>query len=49
MKYDNDKSINKILVTSSTLSSANILNKIKFKKTIHQFYPLIIFSFQKNF
>ena len=38
MKYDNDKSINKILVTSSTLSSANILNKIKFKKTIHQFY-----------
>ena len=29
MKYDNDRSINKILVTSSTLSSANIfLNEI---------------------
>jgi 3-deoxy-D-manno-octulosonic-acid transferase len=49
MKYDNDKSINKILVTSSTLSSANILNKIKFKKTIHQFYPVDHFFFSKKF
>ena len=49
MKYDNDKSINKILVTSSTLSSANILNKIKFKKTIHQFYPADHFFFSEKF
>jgi len=49
MKYDNDKSINKILVTSSTLSSANILKKIKFKKTIHQFYPVDHFFFSKKF
>ena len=39
-KYDNDKSISKILLTSSTLSSSKILEKIKFKKTIHQFYPI---------
>ena len=49
MKYDNDKSINKILVTSSTLSSANILHKIKLKKTIHQFYPVDHFFFSKKF
>ena len=49
-KYDNDKSINKILITSSTLSSSKILNKIKFKKTIHQFYPVDhFFFFQVNF
>ena len=45
-RYDNDKSISKILITSSTLSSSKILEKIKFKKTIHQFYPIdhILFS-----
>ena len=35
---EKDKSINKILLTSSTLSSSNILKKFKFKKTIHQFF-----------
>ena len=39
-KLENDKSINKILVTSSTLSSSKILSKFRFKKTIHQFFPL---------
>ena len=48
-KYDNDKSINKILITSSTLSSSKILNKIKFKKTIHQFYPIDHFFFSNKF
>ena len=48
-KYDNDKSINKILITSSTLSSSNILKKIKFKKTIHQFYPIDHFFFSNKF
>jgi len=28
------------LVTSSTLSSSKVLKKFKFKKTIHQFYPI---------
>ena len=34
------KSIDQILVTSSTLSSSRVLDKFKFKKTIHQFYPI---------
>ena len=38
--YEKQKSIKKILITSSTLSSSKILNKFKLKKTIHQFYPL---------
>ena len=40
-KYDNDKSINRILITSSTLSSSKVLKQFKFKKTIHQFLSLI--------
>ena len=48
-KYDNDKSINKILITSSTLSSSKILEKIKLKKTIHQFYPVDHFFFSNKF
>ena len=38
--YENDKSITQILITSSTLSSSKIIKKYKFKKTIHQFYPI---------
>ena len=37
---EKDKSINKILITSSTLSSSNILKKFNLKKTIHQFFPI---------
>jgi 3-deoxy-D-manno-octulosonic-acid transferase len=48
-KYDNDKSINKILITTSTLSSSKILEKIKLKKTIHQFYPIDHILFSKKF
>ena len=44
-KYDKDRNINKILITSSTLSSSKILKKIKFKKTTHQFYPIDHFFF----
>ena len=43
---EKDKSINKILLTSSTLSSSNILKKFTFKKTIHQSTEII---FAKNF
>ena len=38
--YEKDKNINQILITSSTLSSSKIIKKFKFKKTIHQFYPI---------
>ena len=39
-KLEKKKSINKILVTSSTLSSSKVLSKFKLKKTIHQFFPI---------
>ena len=47
--YEKDKSINQILITSSTLSSSKVLKKFKFKKTIHQFYPIDHFLFTKKF
>ena len=34
------KKINQILVTTSTLSSSKIFKKFRFKKAVHQFYPL---------
>ena len=39
---EKNKNINQILITSCTLSSAKVLNKFKFKKTIHQFFPIDI-------
>ena len=34
------KKISQILLTSSTLTSANLFKKFKFSKTIHQFFPI---------
>ena len=39
-KLEKNTSIKKILITSSTLSSATITKRFKFKKTIHQFFPI---------
>ena len=39
-KLEKNKKIKKIIVTSSTTSSAKIFKKQKFKKTIHKFFPL---------
>ena len=39
-KLEKSKKIKKIIVTSSTISSAKIFKKQKFKKTIHKFFPL---------
>ena len=39
-KLEKDKTINQILITSNTLSSSFIINKLSLKKTIHQFYPI---------
>jgi 3-deoxy-D-manno-octulosonic-acid transferase len=47
--YEKDKSINQILITSSTLSSSKIIQKFKFKKTIHQFYPIDHIFFTRSF
>jgi len=47
--YENNKSIDQILITSSTLSSSNILRRYKFKKTVHQFFPIDFFFITKKF
>jgi 3-deoxy-D-manno-octulosonic-acid transferase len=47
--YEKDKLVDQILVTSSTLSSSKVLKKFKFKKTVHQFYPIDHFFFTKRF
>ena len=39
-KLEKDNDIKQILVTTSTLSSAKIFTKLKFVKTIHQFFPI---------
>jgi len=47
--YEKKKNINQILLTSSTLSSSKIIKKFKFKKTIHQFYPIDQIFFTNKF
>ena len=39
-KLEKRRDIKQILITSSTLSSSKIIKKFKFKKVLHQFYPL---------
>ncbi len=39
-KLSKNRNIKKILVTSNTLSSSNIIQKIKIKKVVHQFFPI---------
>ena len=39
-KLEESKNINTILITTSTLSSSKIFENLKFKKTIHQFFPV---------
>lgn len=48
-EYEKNNSIKRILITSSTLSSSKILEKLKFKKVIHQFYPIDHIYFSKKF
>ncbi len=39
-EYDNNKKIKKIILTTSTTSSAKIFKKLKFKKITHKFFPI---------
>ena len=39
-ELEKNNSINQLLITSSTLSSAEIFKKFKLKKTVHQFFPI---------
>ena len=47
-ELEKNQSIKQILITSSTLSSAEIFKKFKFRKTIHQFFPIdsILYSYK---
>ena len=48
-KYEKEKSIHQILVTTSTLSSSKVIKKFNFKKIIHQFYPIDHIIFVNKF
>ena len=48
-KLEKEKKISQILITSSTLSSSKIFRKFKFKKTIHQFFPIDGSFYTKKF
>ena len=48
-KLEKKKNIKQILVTSNTLSSSKIMEKIKSKKIIHQFFPIDANSLSKKF
>ena len=48
-KLEKEKKIKKILITSSTTSSSLVFSKFKFKKTIHQFFPIDINYFTNKF
>ena len=39
-KLEKNKKIKQVLITSNTLSSSKIIKKLKFKKLIHQFFPI---------
>ena len=48
-KLSKNKNIKQILITSNTLSSSNIIQKIKIKKVVHQFFPVDTNFHSKNF
>ena len=48
-KIEKNKKINIILVTTSTLSSSKIFKNFKFKKVVHQFFPIDFFYFTSKF
>ena len=47
--YEKNKSVKQILITSSTLSSSKVIKKFKFKKTVHQFYPIDFYLITNKF
>ncbi len=48
-KLEYEKKIQKILVTSNTLSSSKVIDQYKFKKTTHQFFPIDTNFLSKKF
>jgi 3-deoxy-D-manno-octulosonic-acid transferase len=48
-EIEKNKKVNNILITTSTLSSSKIFNNYKFKKVVHQFFPIDFFYFTSKF
>lgn len=48
-EFEKNIKIKQILVTSNTLSSSKVLEKYKFKKVVHQFFPIDNYYIIKNF
>ena len=48
-EIEKNKKIDTILITTSTLSSSKIFKNYKFKKVIHQFFPIDFFYFSSKF
>ncbi len=48
-KLENLRSVKKIIVTTSTTSSAKVFANFKFKKTVHKFFPLDTLFFSNRF
>ena len=48
-ELEKNKNINQILITTSTLSSAEIFKDFKFKKVVHQFFPIDFFLYSYKF
>ena len=48
-RFEKNKKIRQILVTSNTVSSSFIIKNLKFKKTIHQFFPIDCNFISKKF
>ena len=48
-ELEKNKKISSILITTSTLSSSKIFNNYRFKKVIHQFFPIDFFYFTSKF
>ncbi len=48
-KFEKNKKIKQILITSNTLSSSKIIKKLRIKKIVHQFFPIDTNFFSKKF
>ena len=48
-QLNKNKRIKQILITSNTLSSSKVISKFKFKKVIHQFFPIDVNFLSKKF
>ena len=49
LKLEKNKRVNKIILTTTTTSSAKIFTKLKFKKTFHKYFPLDTDYLSKKF